>query len=58
MQKGELVRIMDNTEFTFRDHANKPGIYLGQNCNGLHVIMLNDRKVHFSQIEGNFAKAS
>ena len=58
MQKGELVRIMDNKEHTFRIHANKPGIYLGQVSGGLHVVMLNDRKVHFAQIEGNFAKAS
>ncbi len=58
MQKGDLVRIMDNKEHTFRIHANKPGIYLGQGSGGLHVVMLNDRKVHFAQIEGNFAKAS
>ena len=58
MKPGELVRIMDNPEHTFRIHVNKHGIYLGQGSGDLHVIMLNDRKVHFSQIEGNFAKAS
>ena len=58
MKPGELVRIMDNKEHAFRIHANKPGIYLGQGRGGLHVVMLNDRKVHFAQIEGNFAKAS
>jgi len=58
MKEGELVRILDNKELTFRIHANKHGIYLGQRNGGLHTVMLSDRKVHFAEIEGNFEKAS
>ncbi len=56
MQKGDLVRVEDNKDFTFRAHANMPGIYLGRREDGLHVIMMSDRRIYFPQIEGNFAK--
>mgnify|MGYP001275196756 CR=1 FL=1 len=56
MQKGDLVRVEDNKGFTFRAHANMPGIYLGRREDGLHVIMMSDRRIYFPQIEGNFAK--
>ena len=57
MQKGDLVRIMDNPAHTFRLHAGMPGIYLGKPKIGMHAILLSGRKVYFAEIEGNFAKA-
>ncbi len=56
MQKGDLVRIVDNPAHTFRLHANKPGIYLGKPKIGMHTILLSGHKVHFAEIEGNFEK--
>ena len=65
MKPGELVRILDNPEHTFRLHAGMPGIYLGKLKNGaiehpagMHTILLSGRKVYFAEIEGNFEKAS
>ncbi len=57
MQKGDLVRIVDNPAHTFRLHANKPGIYVGKSKIGMHTILLEGRKVYFAEIEGNFEKA-
>ena len=58
MQKGDLVRIVDNPAHTFRLHAGMPGIYLGKAKSGMHTILLSGRKVYFAEIEGNFEKAS
>ena len=55
MKPGDLVRIVDNDQFTFRLHANKPGIYLGTgNGVGMHCVLLNTGKTYFAIIEVSF----
>ena len=55
MKPGDLVRIVDNDQFTFHIHANKPGIYLGTgNAMSMHCVLLNTGKTYFAIIEGSF----
>ena len=58
MQKGDLVRIVDNPEHSYRLHAGMSGIYLGKVKidQWMYTILLSGRKVYFTEIEGNFAK--
>ena len=51
-----LIAKIPRQDYLEYAHANMPGIYLGRREDGLHVIMMSDRRIYFPQIEGNFAK--